>query len=244
MKINKDKYYKIKSLKFLYEIKGDFSEVRNIKSKKVIQPHIDRYGYKRYTFNQRSFEGGTMKPFLHQIVMEVFGSPKPEWATSIDHIDRDKLNNHISNLRWATAKMQTDNRDGSYLHEHGKKYSDNFIESNENRKVKIEMYSKKHEYIMTFDSLADAAQYLMDNGYTISTNRKYISDALSKRKYVNGFYWKKQIINECAYICLTWYKRIKTYLRISLLQRGLQCSKKSINCIYILLNFINYNIKN
>ena len=41
---------------------------------------------------------------VHQLVMEVWGPPKPdtieEWV--VDHIDETPTNNHISNLRWLT----------------------------------------------------------------------------------------------------------------------------------------------
>jgi len=36
--------------------------------------------------------------------------PNPENKPEVDHIDRDKDNNHISNLRWATKQENCDNR--------------------------------------------------------------------------------------------------------------------------------------
>lgn len=43
---------------------------------------------------------------IHRLVAEAFIGLKPEWADGIDHIDGDKWNNDVSNLRWATAKQQ------------------------------------------------------------------------------------------------------------------------------------------
>ncbi len=36
--------------------------------------------------------------------------PNPENKPEVDHIDRDKDNNHISNLRWVTSQENNDNR--------------------------------------------------------------------------------------------------------------------------------------
>lgn len=37
---------------------------------------------------------------VHQMVMECYGPPQPDGDYVIDHIDEDKLNNSIQNLRW------------------------------------------------------------------------------------------------------------------------------------------------
>ena len=49
---------------------------------------------------------GVSRHFLvSRLVAEAFcPNPDPENATTIDHIDQDKLNNKASNLRWMSQK--------------------------------------------------------------------------------------------------------------------------------------------
>ena len=67
--------------------------------KKLMKYAINHDGY--YTCNI-----GTKKVLVHRLVALAF-IPNPENKPVVDHIDGDKLNNHISNLRWLTIKENT-----------------------------------------------------------------------------------------------------------------------------------------
>ena len=47
--------------------------------------------------------------YLHQYLMNLYGQGKG--STSIDHINRDKLDNRLCNLRYANASLQNSNMD-------------------------------------------------------------------------------------------------------------------------------------
>lgn len=47
---------------------------------------------------------------VHRLVCEAFHGPPPSPTHSVDHIDRNKSNNKVGNLRWATKSEQVTNR--------------------------------------------------------------------------------------------------------------------------------------
>ena len=176
------KYRKLKSLKFLYEITND-GTVRNVKSKKILKPYIDKDGYLKLNFYNVCLDNGQTKKFIHQLVMEAWGPEKPEWATSIDHIDRNRKNNSISNLRWADYKLQAKNRDNRETLE---KIWD-FTRSLKNKPVS--------NGITTFKNSWEAADYIKKL-YKLDSKPQTIACRIrqcvnGKRKEAYNFKWKE-----------------------------------------------------
>lgn len=50
--------------------------------------------------------------FIHQVIMKCYGNGKGTGYISVDHIDRDTLNNRLNNLRIATREEQQNNSRG------------------------------------------------------------------------------------------------------------------------------------
>lgn len=99
-------FRKIPSLYFLYEVNEDGTVVRNVKSKKHLRIFLGEWGYYQVQFNIKKH---VKKRTVHSLVAECWLGPRPE-GLEIDHIDRNRFNNHYSNLRYADRSMQMKNR--------------------------------------------------------------------------------------------------------------------------------------
>jgi len=81
----------------------DSGQLFNIKTGIEFIPCISRDGYRKI-----KIAGKTR--LIHQLVMQYFGPQKPDEKYQIDHINRNKLDNRIENLRWVTSRENCNNR--------------------------------------------------------------------------------------------------------------------------------------
>lgn len=88
--------------------------LRNHKTNRIITGALHTTGYRRFTLSN-SGESRTYI-FVHDLVAMIFIGLPPSSKHTVDHIDRNKLNNHLSNLRWATASEQNLNTERSGFH--------------------------------------------------------------------------------------------------------------------------------
>lgn len=85
-------------------VNGRLKDCHKIKGR-ILKPCNDKEGYKNIVLciNQKR------KTFrLHRLVAIAF-IPNPDNLPEIDHIDGDRTNNHLDNLRWSTRKANANN---------------------------------------------------------------------------------------------------------------------------------------
>jgi len=88
-----------------YEV-SNLGNVRNIKTGRILKGSVNGRGYLMVGLSK---DKKPTKKTIHRIIAEVF-IDNPENKPSADHIDNDKKNNDIKNLRWATSKENSQNR--------------------------------------------------------------------------------------------------------------------------------------
>lgn len=103
----------IKGYEGLYQI-SNYGNVKSLKRKinkrkceEIIKkPSLSGKGYYKVSLCKY---GNIKYYYIHYLVANAFIKNDKKKPT-VDHIDRNKLNNNVNNLRWATYKEQIENR--------------------------------------------------------------------------------------------------------------------------------------
>ena len=86
----------------------EISNLGNCRKKgKIIKGCVMNRGYKYFQVQR---EGKRLNKLFHHLVAEAFIGARPDGLV-IDHIDRNKLNNNVNNLRYITQELNMINQD-------------------------------------------------------------------------------------------------------------------------------------
>jgi hypothetical protein len=107
--MNLEEYRKIKNYEN-YEI-SNFGNIRNSKTSIILKQKLKKNGYYEICL----CKDNKKKSFIvHRLVAFAFIPNDDNSKPEIDHIDRNKINNHTTNLRWVNRSENLLNKD--YYH--------------------------------------------------------------------------------------------------------------------------------
>jgi hypothetical protein len=146
----------LKDYEGLYKINKK-GEVWSCFLKKFLSLCINQDGYYKYTLCN---ENGKKYVVAHRLVAKQF-IPNPNNLPLIDHIDRNRLNNNVDNLRWVNYRQNQLNRCDTkhpyiYYREAESKYK---VEIAIKKKI---VYTSKHKDLDQAILVRDAAMILLD----------------------------------------------------------------------------------
>ena len=77
---------------------SNIGRVRNVSTSKILKPRLNRQGY----YQVKLYQNKIVKTYrVHKLVANEF-LIKPDDKLIIDHINRNKTDNQITNLRWVS----------------------------------------------------------------------------------------------------------------------------------------------
>lgn len=144
--------------------------VTNSKTGKCLKNSLGKNGY---YYIRLSKNGKSKHHYIHRLIAEHF-LPNPDNKPCIDHINTDRTDNRVENLRWVTAKENSNNTN-----------TKNKVMSYSNYKSKpIIQFTKDGEFIRKWDCSMDIQRELGIEHSNISRCCK------GKQKTCGGFIWR------------------------------------------------------
>lgn len=158
-----------------YEV-STFGNVRNITTNNLLRlskkGNYYSIGLTDKNKNRKSFR-------VHRIVCMTFIS-NPHNKPEVNHKDKNGLNNNVDNLEWNSHQENCIHRSKG-------------IKKSNNRNIKIHKLNLKNEIIDTYNSMEEAAKWLVDNKLSKNFNaaKSVICTSVKNNKTGYGFNWKR-----------------------------------------------------
>ena len=100
------KFVGLKDFEDKFEISTECPyKIRNKRTKEEVSEYVENTGYIRLTLNSQKYQ-------KHRLIAKQF-IPNPNNFEDVDHINHDRKDNRIENLRWVSRRMNLKNKSSS-----------------------------------------------------------------------------------------------------------------------------------
>lgn len=174
-----------------YEINTEYPyEIRRKSNKRIISESVNHYGYIQIALNQKNYK-------KHRVIALQF-ILNPNNFSEVDHIDHDRTNYHIENLRWISSSNNSKNKASNK----GVVYE--FVDDIPDDSIKVTHYNSHEfeDYYYYHDDETNEDNFYWFNGkqYRIL----HINE--SKRGYLSVI--MRDIENKRIQVCLSKFKKM------------------------------------
>lgn len=154
----------------IYKI-SNLSNIYSLRTNKILKQYIHTNGYKYIGLRKNSNDKNAQMFMIHRLIAITF-LPNSNNYPVVDHIDGNKLNNNLNNLRWLSYSDNV--RNG---HINNKNYN--------NKKKEVYKLDMNDNILEKYDSVKDA---VLKNNFTF--NASIIECCKNKKESFNGYKWK------------------------------------------------------
>ena len=172
--------YKTVNFKGLdFQVSEDGKTVINLVTGNQLKPHTDPDGYRVCSTHYR---GKKINIRVHQLVAAAFLGERPDGFV-VDHIDRNRSNNHYTNLRYVSLSEQNKNRDYTNINKLNKAKAQ--LARVVNQKS-ISIFDGK--FIRDFNSVSELAHEIAKIRHcSFDAAKKFIFDRMRKGEKICGY---------------------------------------------------------
>ena len=169
-----------------YEISSEFPHVvRKIANGRIVSEYVENTGYLRLNLSERINGRTVQHKYLKHKLIAIQFIENPNDLDCVDHINRNKLDNRIENLRWCSASENSKNKSSNK----GVEYE--FFDEIDENAVVVNDYGR-HQF-EDYYYVPEEDSFYFYNG--VKYRRLHVNEKRNGSLYVNMFSTENKQVN-------------------------------------------------